>query len=122
MEKKTGTLTCSVADRKRRDARSTKGDNGSAIDIGQEIKTNHCPTCPFSGSPGSPTPADVYVSQIFGLVANMDRAGGVIHWQRARCGTSEAANSVIKGDFAAGQDLEFMIDGQRLRRSSIFIK
>jgi hypothetical protein len=52
----------------------------------------------------------------------MDCAGGVIHWQRARCGKSEAAHSVMKGDFAAGQDLEVMIHGQRLRRSSIFIK
>jgi hypothetical protein len=37
------------------------GDKGAAIDIEQEIKTNHYPTSPFSGSPGSPAPADVFV-------------------------------------------------------------
>jgi hypothetical protein len=37
-------------------------EQGAAIGIGQEIKTNHCPTSPFSGSPGSPAPADVCVA------------------------------------------------------------
>ena len=34
----------------------SRGDKGSATDIGQKIKTNHCPTSPFSGSPGAPAP------------------------------------------------------------------
>lgn len=37
--------------------------------------------------------------KIFGLVTNMDCAGeDLIHWQRARCGKSEEAHSVMKGE------------------------
>ena len=42
--------------------------------------------------------------KVFGLVANMDWAGeALIHWHRERCGKSEEAHSVMKGDFAGGK-------------------
>lgn len=42
--------------------------------------------------------------KIFGLVTNMDWAGeDLIHWQRERCGKSEEAHAVMKGDFAGGK-------------------
>ena len=42
--------------------------------------------------------------KLFGLVTNMDWDGEkLIHWHRERCGKSEEAHSVMKGDFAGGQ-------------------
>ena len=42
--------------------------------------------------------------KLFGLVSNMDWDGEkLIHWQRERCGKSEEAHSVMKGDFAGGK-------------------
>ena len=42
--------------------------------------------------------------KLFGLVTNMDWDGEkLIHWQRERCGKSEEAHSVMKGDFAGGK-------------------
>jgi hypothetical protein len=42
--------------------------------------------------------------KLFGLVTNMDWEGeGLIHWHRKRCGKSEEAHSVMKGDFAGGK-------------------
>jgi hypothetical protein len=41
--------------------------------------------------------------KLFGLVTNMDWEGEkLIHWHRERCGKSEEAHSVMKGDFAGG--------------------
>jgi hypothetical protein len=42
--------------------------------------------------------------KLFGLVTNMDWDGEkLIHWHRERCGKSEEAHSVMKGDFAGGK-------------------
>ena len=42
--------------------------------------------------------------KLFGVVTNMDWDGGsLIDWHRKRCGKSEEAHSVMKGDLAGGQ-------------------
>jgi len=42
--------------------------------------------------------------KVFGLVTNMDWDGdALIRWHRERCGKSEEAHSVMKGDFAGGR-------------------
>jgi hypothetical protein len=42
--------------------------------------------------------------KLFSLVTNMDWDGErLIHWHRERCGKSEEAHSVMKGDFAGGK-------------------
>jgi hypothetical protein len=42
--------------------------------------------------------------KLFGLVTNMAWDGErLIHWHRERCGKSEEAHSVMKGDFAGGK-------------------
>ena len=42
--------------------------------------------------------------KLFGIVTNMDREGeALIHWHRERCGKSEEAHAVMKGDFAGGR-------------------
>jgi len=42
--------------------------------------------------------------KLFGIVTNMDRDGeALIHWHRGRCGKSEEAHAVMKGDFAGGR-------------------
>jgi hypothetical protein len=47
---------------------------------------------------------DLQHYKLFGLVTNMDWEGErLIHWQRERCGKSEEAHSVMKGDFAGGK-------------------
>jgi hypothetical protein len=47
---------------------------------------------------------DLQRYKLFGLVTNMDWEGErLIHWQRERCGKSEEAHSVMKGDFAGGK-------------------
>ena len=47
---------------------------------------------------------DLQRYKLFGLVTNMDWDGEkLIHWQRERCGKSEEAHSVMKGDFAGGK-------------------
>jgi hypothetical protein len=47
---------------------------------------------------------DLQQYKLFGLVTNMDWDGErLIHWQRERCGKSEEAHSVMKGDFAGGK-------------------
>jgi hypothetical protein len=47
---------------------------------------------------------DLQHYKLFGLVTNMDWDGEkLIHWHRKRCGKSEEAHSVMKGDFAGGQ-------------------
>ena len=47
---------------------------------------------------------DLQHYKLFGLVTNMDWDGErLIHWHRERCGKSEEAHSVMKGDFAGGQ-------------------
>ena len=41
--------------------------------------------------------------KVFGIVANMDRAGQeLIEWHYKRCGRSEQAHSVMKEDLAGG--------------------
>jgi len=47
---------------------------------------------------------DLQHYKLFGLVTNMDWDGErLIHWHRERCGKSEEAHLVMKGDFAGGQ-------------------
>jgi hypothetical protein len=47
---------------------------------------------------------DLQHYKLFGLVSNMDWDGErLIHWHRERCGKSEEAHSVMKGDFAGGK-------------------
>ena len=47
---------------------------------------------------------DLQQYKLFGLVTNMDWDGErLIHWHRKRCGKSEEAHSVMKGDFAGGK-------------------
>ena len=47
---------------------------------------------------------DLQHYKLFGMVTNMDWEGErLIHWHRERCGKSEEAHSVMKGDFAGGQ-------------------
>jgi hypothetical protein len=47
---------------------------------------------------------DLQHYKLFGLVTNMDWDGErLIRWHRERCGKSEEAHSVMKGDFAGGQ-------------------
>jgi len=47
---------------------------------------------------------DLQQYKLFGLVTNMDWDGeALIQWQRERCGKSEEAHSVMKGDFAGGK-------------------
>jgi hypothetical protein len=47
---------------------------------------------------------DLQRYKLFSLVTNMDWNGErLIHWHRERCGKSEEAHSVMKGDFAGGQ-------------------
>jgi hypothetical protein len=47
---------------------------------------------------------DLQQYKLFGLVTNMDWEGErLIHWHRERCGKSEEAHSVMKGDFAGGK-------------------
>jgi hypothetical protein len=42
--------------------------------------------------------------KLFGIVTNMDLDGeALIHWHRGRCGKSEEAHAVMKGDFAGGR-------------------
>ena len=42
--------------------------------------------------------------KLFGIVTNMDWDGdALIHWHRERCGKSEEAHAVMKGDFAGGR-------------------
>ena len=47
---------------------------------------------------------DLQHYKLFGLVTNMKEDGeALIHWHRERCGKSEEAHSVMKGDFAGGK-------------------
>jgi len=47
---------------------------------------------------------DLQHYKLFGLVTNMDWDGEkLIYWQCERCGKSEEAHSVMKGDFAGGK-------------------
>jgi hypothetical protein len=47
---------------------------------------------------------DLQQYKLFGLVTNMDWDGErLIHWHRERCGKSEEAHAVMKGDFAGGK-------------------
>jgi hypothetical protein len=47
---------------------------------------------------------DLQHYKLFGLVTNMNWDGEtLIHWHRERCGKSEEAHSVMKGDFAGGK-------------------
>jgi hypothetical protein len=42
--------------------------------------------------------------KLFGMVTNMDWSGdSLINWHRERCGKSEEAHSIMKGDFAGGK-------------------
>jgi hypothetical protein len=62
------------------------------------------PGMPQQSFPFQTLQMDLQHYKLFGLVTNMDWDGeSLIHWHRERCGKSEEAHSVMKGDFAGGQ-------------------
>jgi hypothetical protein len=62
------------------------------------------PGMPQQEFPFQTVQMDLQHYKLFGLVTNMDWEGEkLIHWHRKRCGKSEEAHSVMKGDFAGGK-------------------
>ena len=62
------------------------------------------PGMPQQEFPFQTVQMDLQHYKLFGLVTNMDWDGEkLIHWHRERCGKSEEAHSVMKGDFAGGK-------------------
>jgi hypothetical protein len=62
------------------------------------------PGMPQQEFPFQTMQVDLQRYKLFGLVTNMDWDGErLIHWHRERCGKSEEAHSVMKGDFAGGK-------------------
>jgi len=62
------------------------------------------PGMPQQSFPFPTLQMDLQHYKLFGLVTNMDWEGErLIHWHRERCGKSEEAHSVMKGDFAGGK-------------------
>jgi hypothetical protein len=62
------------------------------------------PGIPLREFPFQTLQMDLQHYKLFGVVTNMDWDGErLIHWHRERCGKSEEAHSVMKGDFAGGQ-------------------
>jgi hypothetical protein len=58
------------------------------------------PGMPQQSFPFQTLQMDLQHYKLFGLVTNMDWDGeALIHWHRERCGKSEEAHSVMKGDF-----------------------
>lgn len=62
------------------------------------------PGIPQQSFPFQTLQIDLQRYKLFGLVTNMDwDEERLIHWHRERCGKSEEAHSVMKGDFAGGK-------------------
>ena len=62
------------------------------------------PGMPQQAFPFQTLQMDLQHYKLFSLVTNMDGDGErLIHWHRERCGKSEEAHAVMKGDFAGGK-------------------
>ena len=72
--------------------------------IREPLGSMDLPEMPQQEFPFQTLQLDLQHYKLFGLVTNMDWDGeALIHWHRKRCGKSEEAHSVMKGDFAGGQ-------------------
>jgi hypothetical protein len=72
--------------------------------IREPIGSMDLPGMPQQEFPFQTLQMDLQHYKLFGLVTNMDWDGErLIHWHRERCGKSEEAHSVMKGDFAGGK-------------------
>ena len=72
--------------------------------IREPLGTMDLPGMPQQEFPFQTVQMDLQHYKLFGLVTNMDWDGNrLIHWHRERCGKSEEAHSVMKGDFAGGK-------------------
>jgi len=72
--------------------------------IREPMGSMELPGMPQAELPFPTVRIDCQQYKLFGLVTNMDWEGEeLIHWHRKRCGKSEEAHSVMKGDFAGGK-------------------
>jgi hypothetical protein len=72
--------------------------------IRERMGSMDLPGMPQQEFPFQTLQMDLQHYKLFGLVTNMDWDGErLIHWHRERCGKSEEAHSVMKGDFAGGK-------------------
>jgi hypothetical protein len=72
--------------------------------IREPMESMDLPDMPQQEFPFPTLQMDLQHYKLFGLVTNMDWDGErLIHWHRERCGKSEEAHSVMKGDFAGGK-------------------
>ena len=72
--------------------------------IREPLGSMELPGMPQQELPFQTMQMDLQQYKLFGLVTNMDWDGErLIHWRRERCGKSEEAHSVMKGDFAGGK-------------------
>jgi hypothetical protein len=72
--------------------------------IREPLGSMDLPGMPQQELPFQTLQMDLQRYKLFGLVTNMDWDGEcLIHWHRERCGKSEEAHSVMKGDFAGGK-------------------
>jgi hypothetical protein len=72
--------------------------------IREPLGSMELPGMPQQEFPFQTLQMDLQQYKLFGLVTNMDWDGErLIHWHRKRCGKSEEAHSVMKGDFAGGK-------------------
>jgi hypothetical protein len=72
--------------------------------IREPLGSMDLPGMPQQEFPFQTLQMDLQQYKLFGLVTNMDWDGEeLIHWHRERCGKSEEAHSVMKGDFAGGK-------------------
>ena len=72
--------------------------------IREPVGSMDLPDMPQQEFPFQTLQMDLQQYKLFGLVTNMDWEGErLIHWHRQRCGKSEEAHSVMKGDFAGGK-------------------
>lgn len=74
------------------------------VAIREPLGSMDLPGMPQQEFPFQTVQMDLQHYKLFGLVTNMDWEGEkLIHWHRKRCGKSEEAHSVMKGDFAGGK-------------------
>ena len=74
------------------------------IAIREALGSMELPGMPQQEFPFQTLQMELQHYKLFGLVTNMDWDGeALIHWHRERCGKSEEAHSVMKGDFAGGK-------------------
>jgi hypothetical protein len=72
--------------------------------IRESMGSMDLPGMPQQEFPFQTMQMDLQHYKLFGLVTNMDGDGErLIHWHRERCGKSEEAHSIMKGDFAGGK-------------------